>query len=178
MSDLSKMDIDPNIPENEGSFTVLPAAKYKVVIVGTNIKDTKAKDGGKIFVVKSQIIEGEYNGFLIREDNINIKNKNKVCQEIGQGILKRICRLTEVSFPPPDTTLMHGKPLMVTVGVDEYIDENSGEKKKSNKIMAYNEFKQEQKKPDNQNNNNNFVSNAVTTGVVDKSELVDEEDPW
>lgn len=172
MSDLSKMGIDPNVKENEGSFPVLPAAKYKAVIIGTNIKDTKKQDG-KIFVVKNQIVEGEYNGFLIREDNINIKNKSKICQEIGQGTLKRLCRLTGVSFPPPDTTLMHGKPLMVTVGVNEYLDENSGEKKKSNKIMAYNEFRSVQEE-----SVNNEKTEMKNTNCASKDIEADEEEPW
>lgn len=137
MSNLQEMGIDENVQENDGgTFIVVPAGKYKMVIVGDQVKDTNAKTG-KILLLKNQIVEGSFSGTII--DNIlNIKNPSQVAERIGQGTLKRICRITGVPFPPPDTTFMYGKPFIGTVGTKEFKSNTTGAMIKSNKIQAYN----------------------------------------
>ena len=47
MADLTGANLDPNVEENSGGFTVVPDGKYQVVIVGDKLKDTKAGTGSK-----------------------------------------------------------------------------------------------------------------------------------
>ncbi len=55
MSNLNGLNIDPNVDENSGGFTVLPAGKYKAVIVGDELVDNKSGTG-KLLSLKVQII--------------------------------------------------------------------------------------------------------------------------
>ena len=47
MADLSGVtgQINPDVEESSGAFTVLPAGKYKAVLVADELKDTKAGTG-------------------------------------------------------------------------------------------------------------------------------------
>ena len=109
MADLAGTNLDPNVPENTGGFTVVPEGKYQVVIVGDRLVDTKAKDG-KILELKVQIIDGEHRGSTVI-DRLNIVNKSSIAQAIGQGQLKRICNLCNVQYPPANTTGLIGKQM-------------------------------------------------------------------
>jgi len=116
MSDMTGLGLDPNVPEFDGKFPLYPAGDYSMVIIGEEVKDTKDKNG-KLWVLKHQIISGEYKG-QIYTNRLNIKNKSVVCQKIGGGTARRICTLTGVPWPPPDTTKMFGKPMLVTLCID------------------------------------------------------------
>ena len=135
MSNLNGLAIDVNVEENSGEFTVLPAGKYKAVIVGDELVDNKTKTG-KLLNFKVQIVEG---GFAqeILTDRLNITNPSQIAQKIGQGTLKRICNLCQVNFPPQDTAGLMGKPMVITVAVEEFQSNNSGNMLKSNKIKKY-----------------------------------------
>jgi len=136
MADLTGANLDPNVEENTGGFTVVPEGKYQVVIVGDNLKDTKAGTG-KILELKVQIVDGEHRGATV-VDRLNIINQSDVAQKIGQGQLKRICNLCGVSYPPSDTTGLIGKPMQATVKTEEFTSNNTGNLLKSNKITGYN----------------------------------------
>jgi len=135
MADLSGANLDPNVEEDSGGFTVVPDGKYQVVIVGDKLKDTKAGTG-KLLELKVQIIDGEHRGGTIT-DRLNILNKSDTAQKIGQGQLKRICNLCGVDYPPSSTDGLIGKPMMATVKTEEFTSD-SGNLLKSNKISGYN----------------------------------------
>jgi len=136
MADLAGTNLDPNVPENTGGFTVIPEGKYQVVIVGDRLVDTKARDG-KILELKVQVIEGEHRGSTVI-DRLNIINKSPVAQAIGQGQLKRICNLCGVNYPPANTEGLIGKPMVATIKTESFISNNSGNELQSNKIAGYN----------------------------------------
>jgi len=135
MANLNGLSLDPNVQESNGEFTVLPAGRYKAALVGDELKDNKAGTG-KILVLKIQIVEGQFASEIVN-DNINITNPSAKAQAIGQGTLKRICNLCNVQYPPADTAGLMGKPMVVTVGVEEFISNASGKTLKSNKIKKY-----------------------------------------
>ena len=138
MADLSGVtgQINPDVEESSGAFTVLPAGKYKAVLVADELKDTKAGTG-KILEIKLQITEGQFAQEIVK-DNINITNPSAQCQAIGQGTLKRICNLCNVQFPPNDTAGLMGKPMVITVAVEEFESNKSpGNMLKSNKVKKY-----------------------------------------
>ena len=135
MTQLSGIGLDPNVTENTGSFTVLPAGKYKACLVSDELKDNSAQTG-KILMIKLQILEGQFTGELIT-DYINITNANPIAQAIGQGTLKRICNLCNVPYPPNDTAGLMGKPIGIDVKVEKFVSNTTGKELDSNKIRAY-----------------------------------------
>ena len=135
MADFNGIPLDKDVEEANGEFTVLPAGKYKACIVSDELKDNKANTG-KILVLKIQVTEGQYASELLT-DNINITNPSQVAQAIGQGTLKRICNLCQVPYPPQNTSGLMGKPMVVTVNVEEFLSNTSGKKLQSNNIKKY-----------------------------------------
>jgi len=135
MADFAGIALDANVAESDGEFTVLPAGKYKAATVDADLADNKAGTG-KILKMSYQVMEGPYTGEKIT-DNINITNPSAQCQAIGQGTLKRICGMCNVVYPPQNTDGLMGKPMVITVGVEEFTSNNTGKKLKSNKIKKY-----------------------------------------
>ncbi len=135
MANFNGLGLDPNVQESNGAFTVLPAGKYKVAMVGDELKDNKSGTG-KILVVKLQVIEGTHASTEI-DDNINLTNPSPQCQAIGQGTLKRICNLCDVQYPPQDTNGLMGKPMVVTVSVEEFTSNTTGKTLQSNSVKKY-----------------------------------------
>jgi len=142
MADLSSFtEINKDVPES-GSFTCLPEGEYPVVIIHDEIKTTQK--GGKMLEIKLLIFEGKYKGENLT-DRLNLINPSAAAQKIGQGTLKKLCRLTGLPFPPKDTEAWKGKPLMVKVVVTEFTSNTSGKILKGNEIKDYKEYqKQEQ----------------------------------
>mgnify|MGYP000845361311 CR=1 FL=1 len=136
MADLSAMGLDPDVEESTGSFQVLPEGTYKVVIVGDRITTTKSGTG-KMFEIKLQVIDGQYAGQTV-VDRLNIINPNAIAQKIGQGQVRRLCSLTGVPYPCPDSTMMYGKPILATIKVEDFISNKTGNALKSNKVAGYN----------------------------------------
>ena len=136
MADLSGANLDPNVKENSGGFTVVPEGKYQVVIVGDKLTPTKSGTG-KMLELNVQVIEGEHRGSTIT-DRLNIVNASSVAQAIGQGQLKRICNLCGVDYPPTSTDGLIGKPMVATVKIETFTSNTSGNELQSNKISGYN----------------------------------------
>jgi hypothetical protein len=81
-------------------------------------------------------MDGQFAGEVLT-DYINITNANPKAQAIGQGILKRICNLCGVPYPPQDTAGLMGKPLGIDVKVEKFTSNTTGKELESNKIKAY-----------------------------------------
>lgn len=134
MANLTDVPLDPNVAES-GSFMVVPEGVYKAVIAGDKIVSTK--DGkGKILELTIQIVDGTHTGSTI-VDRLNIVNASQQAQNIAQGTLKRICGVLRAPFPPQTTDALMGKPMLVTVGVEEFTSNKTGNVLKSNKIKNY-----------------------------------------
>ena len=65
------------------------------------------------------------------------KFASQQAQNIAQGTLKRICGVLRAPFPPQTTDALMGKPMLVTVGVEEFTSNTTGNVLKSNKIKNY-----------------------------------------
>ena len=112
--------------EEAGNFELLPKAYYEMVVIHDELKSTKAETG-KYIAVKLQVVKGKFTGRTAL-DNINLVNPSQVCQQIGQGTLKRICNLCDVEYPPKDTKGLYGKPMKIGISIDG----------KYNKVDSYN----------------------------------------
>jgi len=135
MAMLTGLNIDKDVEEAGNGFTVLPAGKYKMCLVGDELVNNKANTG-KILKLKIQVIEGQFMGEILT-DNLNITNPSATCQRIGQGTLKKICNLCGVPFPPQDTAGLMGKPMVVGLTVEEFTSNATGKTLQSNKVKSY-----------------------------------------
>lgn len=137
MANLSGINLDPNVKESTGGFTLLPVGEYTSVIVRDELKDNNKKNG-KVLKLTLQVIAGQYTGETI-DDNINITNPSTLCQDIGQGTLKRICGLCNVQYPPPNTAGLYGKPIIIKVKIGKPFKSNrTGEMLESREVATYN----------------------------------------
>lgn len=135
MANFNGIQMDANVQESTGEFTVIPAGKYRACLVSDQLRDNSAGTG-KILEVKIQIMEGQFAGEVLT-DYINITNASPKAQAIGQGTLKRICNLCGVPYPPQDTAGLMGKPLGIDVKVEKFTSNTTGKELDSNKIRAY-----------------------------------------
>ena len=139
MASLTGITLDANVQEAGEGFEVLPKAHYKMVIVSDELKPTKAGTG-KYLAFKLQVIEGPHAQKTVT-DNINLVNPSQVCQAIGQGVLKKICNLCGVQYPPQDTTGLYGKPMDVNMDIQTFKSNKSGNELQSNVVKGYGAIK-------------------------------------
>ena len=137
MADLSNVGLNPDVEEAGAGFEVLPAGEYSVVITKDEIRDNKAGTG-KLIVLSLKVTTGQYTGIDIT-DYINLTNANATAATIGQGVLKKICGLCSVNYPPNDTAALYGKPMNVKLSIEEFTSNTSGNLLQSNKVKAYKE---------------------------------------
>jgi len=137
MADLSNIGLDHNVKPSAGEFEVVPPGKYTAAIINDEIKPTK-NGSGQMLILTVQITEkGEYLGTELI-DRLNIINQNPKAQIISQSRLRHICDLCGSPFPPPDTRRLHGKPIQITVKVEEFESNNNpGQMLQSNRISRY-----------------------------------------
>lgn len=105
--------------EPAGSFEPLPAGKYVALIADSEHKTTKAGTGEYV-ELKLEVIDGEHKGRLVF-DRLNLKNPNPQAVAIAKSTLSAICRAVNV-HRPGSTPELHGKPLLVNVGVKKRSD--------------------------------------------------------
>jgi hypothetical protein len=135
MANLAGVSLDPEVQEASDGFEVLPQGKYKIVIIGDELKTTKAGTG-KYLAVNLQVVEGAHTAKQVT-DNINLVNPSQVCQQIGQGTLKKICTLCGVQYPPQDTIELYGKPMEVSIDIQTFKSNKTGDELQSNNVKSY-----------------------------------------
>ena len=133
MADLAPLGFNPDNVEHMDAFEIVPPGSYPVVIVESDVKDTKDKTG-KLLELKYQIIEGPQTGKPLI-DRLNIVNKSDTAQKIGLSNLKDICEAIGFKGQLTNSEALHGKPFSVSVEVESF-KSNKGDNKtlQSNKI--------------------------------------------
>lgn len=127
MADLNGFDanaVEPNKP-----FDALPAGKYDVVIVKSEMKATKSGEG-RYLEMELQILNGEHQNRKLF-DRLNLENKSEKTVQIARGTLSSICRAVGV-LTPKDSSELHFKPLRCKVNVSK--DDNGNPK---NDVKGY-----------------------------------------
>jgi hypothetical protein len=132
MANLEPLAFNPaNVEDMGDGFKVIPPCTVPVVIVESDVTDTK--DGtGKMLVLKYQILEGPNVGDTIT-DRLNIQNKSDVAQKMGMSQLKNICDAIGFAGQLKDSNQLHGKPLSVKVVIEPFKNKD-GKVLDSNKI--------------------------------------------
>ncbi len=112
------------------AFSVIPAGKYKVQIVASEMRPTKDGNGQYIWL-EMEILDGQQQGRKLW-DRLNIINQNQQAVDIAQRALSAICHSVG-KLHVSDTEELHLTPMVVTVRVKAA----SGNYDASNEIRGY-----------------------------------------
>lgn len=127
MASLNGFDAS-QVPEQQ-EFSALPEGQYVVIATASEMKPTKAGTG-QFLQFTFEVIDGKQKGRKLWA-RLNLVNPNRTAVDIAQRELAAICRAVQV-IKPSDSSELHNKPLLITVGVE--IDDR---KRESNIIKRY-----------------------------------------
>jgi hypothetical protein len=113
---MAEIRFNPDAVEDDGvDFAPLPQGRYLVEITESDTRTTK-NGSGEYVHLKMRVVEGPYeNRFLF--DNLNYINQNQTAQQIGQKILRRLCRLCSVEGELENTEQLHFHRFHVSVSI-------------------------------------------------------------
>lgn len=97
----------------QAPMEAVPPGDYPAIIVESEKKPTKAGTGHFI-ELKMQIIDGPYKG-RHQWDRLNLWNPSEQAVAIAQATLSAVCHAVGV-LQPRDTSQLHNKPLILSVG--------------------------------------------------------------
>ncbi|MBA3936223.1 MAG: DUF669 domain-containing protein [Planctomycetes bacterium] len=108
----------------------LPAGKYVVAIVASEMKPTK-NGAGQYLTCEYQILDGEHKGRKLWSRH-NLQHPNAQTVQIARGELSAICRAVGI-MTPKDSAELHNLPLTVTVKLKKREDTGDA----TNEITAW-----------------------------------------
>lgn len=121
--------------EPSAAFEVIPAGKYHVQIVNSEMRDTKSGSGQYLWMELS-IMDGPHANKRLFE-RINLVNPNEKAVEIGQRTLSAICHATG-QMSVSDSEQLHHKSLIAVVKVRPAgPDKDNVHREASNEIGGY-----------------------------------------
>lgn len=121
-------------PSGSG-FEVIPAGKYHVQIVNSEMRDTKAGNGQFLWMELS-IMDGPHANKRLFE-RLNLVNPNDKAVEISQRTLSAICHATG-QMSVSDSEQLHGRSMIATVKVKPAGPDKSGtQRDAANEIGGY-----------------------------------------
>lgn len=119
---------------HKGSFEVVEPGWKKVVIIGSEIKATKAGNG-KMLELKYELQDGTGRSLI---DRLNIVNPSEVAQKIARGALAKIAVACGHKGNLSDTNVLHGRPFEAKVEIEEFeSNTEAGKMLKSNRVSDY-----------------------------------------
>jgi hypothetical protein len=96
------------------AFSVIPAGKYKVQVVDSDMRATKDGNGQYLWL-EMEILDGEFKGQKLW-DRLNLVNQNTQAVEIAQRALSALCHATG-KLHVSDSADLHFIPVTATVKV-------------------------------------------------------------
>ena len=121
---------DASAVEPSTAYEPLPAGEYPVIIVDSNMENTKTGTG-QFLKLQIQVIEGEHANAMLF-DRLNLVNSNQQAVDIAKRTLSAICHAVGV-LQVQDSQQLHNKPMLVKVTVRQ----GDGQYGPSNDIKAY-----------------------------------------
>ena len=88
-----------------------------MVIVDSVERETKAGDGAYLELTL-EVVGDQYKGRKLW-DRLNLRNKNEKAVRIAERTLSSICAATGVARPQ-DSAELHGIPMTIKVGIEEF----------------------------------------------------------
>lgn len=116
------------VPEQQ-EFSALPEGQYVVIATASEMKPTKSGTGAYLQFT-FEVLDGPCKGRKLWA-RLNLQNPNQTAVDIAQRELGAICRAVGI-IKPNDSSELHNRPLMVTVGVE--VDDK---KREGNIIKKY-----------------------------------------
>lgn len=117
--------VEPNQP-----FDVIPAGKYKVQVVDSDMRSTK-DGGGQYLWLELEILDGEFSGRKLW-DRLNLTNSNQQAVDIAQRSLSALCHAV-CKLAISDSEERHFQPVIASVRVRPPRDNYDA----SNEIRGY-----------------------------------------
>ena len=134
MADLG-VTFDATTVDPSSTRELLPAGKYLMQIVNSEMKDTNAGDG-RYLSLEMDILDGPLSGRKIW-DRLNLVNPNPQAVEISQRTLSAICHATG-KLSVSNSEQIHFLPMLVTVKVKPAGNDKKGVwREASNEIGGY-----------------------------------------
>jgi len=99
--------------DSMGAYTPLPKGKYEVMIVASELRDTRAGDGSYLSL-QYTILSGDQTNRTLYQ-NYNIKNPNPMAVSLAHKALSALCFACGKGESVPDSEDLHNIPLMVDV---------------------------------------------------------------
>ena len=126
-----------NVDPSQGAGS-LPIGKHPVIIEASDVKGTKANDGGLV-EFRLKIIDGP-NAGVSGAYRLNLYHSNPQTVEIANRQLSALCHVTGV-FMLQDTSALHNIPFMVEVGSQKPTLEQAELIKQGQNVTLYTEVK-------------------------------------
>ncbi len=123
------MGFDATQVPDQQEFTALPEGQYVAIATASEMKPTKSGTG-EYLQITFEVLDGPQKGRKLWA-RLNLKNPNQTAVDIAQRELGAICKAVGV-LRPRDSTELHNKPLLLTVGVE--VDDR---KRENNTIKKY-----------------------------------------
>lgn len=117
MANLNGFDANEVPPQQP--LEVLPAGRYTVAIVESELKATK-NGNGEYLKLTLEVVDGQYKGRKLFE-NLNLKNQNEQTVQIARSTLSAICHAVGV-LKPRDSVELHNIAFVATVGHEKRKD--------------------------------------------------------
>ena len=125
-----QLNFDATQVNPDPSFEPIPAGRYNMMIVESEMKPTK--DGsGAYLQLTLKVVDGQYAGRQVF-DRLNLQNQNPVAAEIAYRRLSAYCHATGV-IQVQDSQQLHGIPFKARVAVRT---DSTGKYEPSNEIKA------------------------------------------
>jgi len=126
---MSAINFNAQEVEPQSEFTPLPAGEYLMIIVDSELKQTKTGTGSYLQLAL-QVIDGTYKNRVVF-DRLNIQNHNQTAQEIGQRALSALCHAVGV-LQVQDSIQLHNIPFIARLTVRQNTEYGD-----SNEVKAY-----------------------------------------
>lgn len=121
---MPQLGFDTEQYEASRDFGIIPQGRYLAMI--THSEERTTQSGGTMLVFEHTLIDGEHANRKVWA-NCNVVNASEKAEQIGREQVKAIAAAVGVRSPRA-TEELHGKPLMITVGIekgkDGYQDKN------------------------------------------------------
>lgn len=102
-----------DLQSSGGKLPLIPDGKYQAIILSSEMRDTKNKDG-QYLQLNIVITQGQYEGTEFVE-RLNIINKSELAKQIAYTTLARISEAVGMTKTPGNSNDLHNKPFILEV---------------------------------------------------------------
>jgi Protein of unknown function (DUF669) len=114
---MATINFDQSKAPEGTNFVPIPAGRYQVEIIESDVRATKAGNGHYLHLA-FRVVEGPYEGRQVW-DNVNFDNPSQQTVEIAQKTLRKLCRLC--GYRPAvleNTEELHFKRFYINVAIE------------------------------------------------------------